>query len=218
MQVRRIDVGDEAHVEGVVMRAARWGERIADQPRAEIGAADADAHQVAQRFAAEAAQATGADALRKVADPAAFGRHLGSDFGAAADAAQRHVQGRAVLGRVHDRPGKEQCAGFIQARRARHREQGCEAFAIDSLLAEIRQHAGCFDGHRRRPLVVGQQVAKMARRKPARLLLQRPPRGARGALSFGAPLRIQLLASTKLGREHTRPPSGRRDGATPFRR
>ena len=82
-EVVRVDVGDEADVE-----VARRAQRVADEARAEVRAADSDADERGDRRAPEAGQAAAAQSARERGHPAALRGDVRGDRGVTAYAAQ----------------------------------------------------------------------------------------------------------------------------------
>src|SRR5204862_8088806 len=101
------DVGDEAHLRSAVPGA----ERLDHDARAERGAADAEREDVREGLAGRALPQPIAHRVGKYAHTLAIALDLGKHAGALDHdvllTAQRRVQRRAVLGRIHLRPGRE---------------------------------------------------------------------------------------------------------------
>ena len=130
----------QAQVGGAIgrQRARRHG-------RAEIGAADADVHDVAQCVAARAANGAGAHGLGE-------GRYLGAHvahFGhyvlsidqdrPAVEISQRHVQRRAMFGQIDLLACEQRCAPLFHLRGAGQRDEQLHRARVRSVLGKVEQ-------------------------------------------------------------------------------
>ena len=169
-QVGRVDVGHEAHV-----GAARLGQGVADQARAQVGAADTDADEGGEWLTTVAAQFTLAEAAGQVDDALTFGAGQLGRVGVAFEAAQGGVQHLPSLGGVGNAAAEHVLARFGQAGAVGHADQGVDDGVVDALLAEVGDEAGGFEAKLGRAARVFEQGSQGRLFKASSLALQDAP-------------------------------------------
>ena len=142
VELRRVDVLDEARPRPVGHRV----QGLRRELRPEAGAADAQAHDVADALPAGALPLTLAHRLREDAKPLApaldRGQHIHAVDHGVLVAAQRHVHRRAVLGGVHMLAGEEPGDAPRKVALAREGEERFERLGGDGLLGEVDGEPG----------------------------------------------------------------------------
>jgi hypothetical protein len=169
-QVFRVDVGDEAYAGRVLAGRENGTQRVADQPRAEVGAADADVHHVADRppggaRAPSVAQCAGerGDARLSGADRRQHVAAIDVDRSVVL-LAQRHVQRRSPLGLVDLLAGKERGNPGRQIGGLGFAQQRSDDVAGHPFLGEIDQPAIPVEGQPGKSLRVSGEQAEQRRR------------------------------------------------------
>ena len=160
-----VHVGHEVHRQALVANRAQ---RFADHLRPEVGAADADVHDVGDRLAAVALPAAAAHPVGEAAhlvEHVAHPRHhvLAADQdGLVAACAQRPVQHRAVLGDVHRRAGEHLVARLLQPAGTGQGHQRIHRGGGDAVLGIVEEYPGGLDGEARGARrIVGEQAAQV---------------------------------------------------------
>ena len=187
-------------------------QRFERHHRAEIGAADADVDDVADALAGMPSPCARAHALAPCGHAREHRMHLGHHIAPVDEQAppprhaQRHMQGRTVLGAVDALAGEHRRDAFGHAAHLRQRQQQFERAGIESLLGEVEVPAGGFDREAFATLrVSGEKLAQVAALHDSGVTLQRLPcsagrerRRGRGASRGGFHLRTLLRCGAAL--------------------
>ena len=165
-EVGSVDVGDEAerHVAAAVVP-----EGVIRHHGAEVGAADPDVDDVADRRAGEARPLPRANSVRERGHPVEHGVHVRDDIDAVDDEraparhAQRDVQDRAILGDVDPLAREHRVASLGDPCLGCEIEQEREGLVGDPVLRVVEEEPGRLD---REPLgsigIGGEELAKVA--------------------------------------------------------
>ena len=183
-EIGAVDVGDEA--EGARTVAVIL-ERLIGHHRAEVGAADADVDDVADRLAGVPLPRAGADAVGEVGHLVEHGVYVGHDVlavhddGRAARRTQRHVQHGTVLGDVDLLAAEHRVDPLAQPAFLGELQQQLQRLVGDAILRVVEVDA---DGLGRQPLaalgIVGEELAQVDVAHLAMMRLQSLPGGPCG--------------------------------------
>jgi hypothetical protein len=156
-------------------------QRLRDQQRPEVRAADADVHDLPQRLAGRAALAAVAHRRDERLDPLAGRQHLVLDRdGPGERRAQRRVQHRASLGHVDRIAAEHRLDPRREPDRPRERAQRRERVARDPLARQVEQPVGVLDVQALEPTPVGvDQIAQVRRAHRRGLCDELAPLGQR---------------------------------------
>ena len=164
-EVVAVDVAHEPELEVALREGAQ---RVVGHGRAEVGAADADVHDVADALPVCPVHAPGAHAVGEVGHPAEDGVHVGDDVDAVdLDArpfgsAQRDVEHGAVLGDVDVLAREHRVDAIAQPGPLGEREQQRHRLVGDQVLRVVDVEAVDFEGQAVASVgVAGEQVAQV---------------------------------------------------------
>ncbi len=156
VDVGRVDVGDEAHLETGLDVGL---ECFVDHDGAEVGATDTDVDHGLDALAGDAGPLAGTDLLCEGVDLVEGGVHVGIDVlsvnnktdgrhevGAVFGAAERRVENRAVLGRVNVLAGDHGCVAARDVDVLRQLEQVRQDLFGDEALGEVDREVSCLEG------------------------------------------------------------------------
>jgi hypothetical protein len=170
-------------------------QRLVCHLRTEVGAADADVHDVADRLARVAQPGAGADAVGEGGHPVEHGVHIGHDIVAvdldalALRCPQGDVQHRAVLGDVDVLAAEHRVDAVPQPALLGQRDEEAHRLVGHPVLRVVEPDAGRLRDH---PLaaagVVGEELAEVGLLDRGMVRLERLPRRlfAQGTHSFAS--------------------------------